>query len=113
MKKTKDGGIRSSLFSHTDKVGRLYTNVSIMDNGYGVLNIVKSNDLNYDIVVSSIGNVDYENGVCSFSTKFSPKDFDIFILNAEPLNMDIITKHNTILTIASQDINIELKSNIR
>ena len=113
LKKTKDGGIRSSLFSHTDKVGRLYTNVSIMDNGYGVLNIVKSNDLNYDIVVSSIGNVDYENGVCSFSTKFSPKDFDIFILNAEPLNMDIITKHNTILTIASQDINIELKSNIR
>jgi hypothetical protein len=96
-----DGSVVSSSFSHKNSTGTTKT-VYAKDDGLGVLNLVSKDSSGKETVeYPSIGKVDYQKGLVSFSTAFSPQSSGLFMsLTVEPQNKDLYVFENRIFRIS-------------
>lgn len=100
--------VGSNIFTHADILGNLQTDCTIVDNGSGVLNVVRPdpNAAGQSIIVyPSVGTVDYTAGTVIVNSKFVPvatstgvSSFPI-VVTVEPEDTNIYMKENQILRI--------------
>jgi hypothetical protein len=94
--------ITSSTISHKNTSGIVVSGVYVTDDGYGKLNLVNTDsDGKISLVYPNIGTIDYENGVVSMNTSFSPTSTSqFFTITVEPKNKDIFVFENKILRVS-------------
>ena len=108
--------ITTSSFSHENTDGTLITDVYGEDDGYGHINLVKTDeDGMSSLVYPRIGSVDYMNGIVNFSTSFSPViRSQLFTVTVDPQNTDVFVFENKILRISkgySDSVTVSMQSN--
>ena len=110
LKITKDPVIKTSSFSHLGIFGNTVSEAMVMDNSFGVLNVVSvDSDGVVDIVYPSVGKVDYKTGICDFNTKFSPIVFiNTFKVTAKPEGRDILASENNIIELSENDLVVDI-----
>ena len=110
LKITKDPVIKTSSFSHLGIFGNTVSEAMVMDNSFGVLNVVSvDSDGVVDIVYPSVGKVDYKTGICDFNTKFSPIVFiNTFKVTAKPEGRDISASENNIIELSENDLVVDI-----
>ena len=97
--------VRSNSFRHKDSLGVVH-NCYFEDNGYGSINLYRTQNGERVLVFSGIGNVDYEKGLVSVNNTFVPVDYvkeQYIRVTAVPDGLDIITRENNILTYDSTE----------
>lgn len=91
--------LSSSEFSHKDKFGVLFNGVTAIDDGNGNINlVVVDSEGKQKIVYQNIGLIDYDAGVVSFSTKFSPLG-SVMTISVQPKNTDLFVFENKIFRV--------------
>lgn len=110
LKITKDPVIKTSSFSHLGIFGNTVSEAMVMDNSFGVLDVVSvDSDGVVDIVYPSVGKVDYKTGICDFNTKFSPIVFiNTFKVTAKPEGRDILASENNIIELSENDLVVDI-----
>lgn len=107
--------ITTTSFSHKNTDGIVVTDVHAEDDGFGNINLVKTDENGMDtIVFPRIGSVDYMNGIVNFSTSFSPViPSQLFTVTVDPQNTDVFVFENKILRISkgySDSVTISMQS---
>lgn len=107
--------ITTTTFSHKNTDGIVLTDVHGEDDGFGNINLVKTDENGMDtIVFPRIGSIDYMNGIVNFSTSFSPIiPSQLFTVTVDPQNTDVFVFENKILRISkgySDSVTISMQS---
>jgi hypothetical protein len=105
----------SSTFSHVDTNGTIVPDVSAVDDGYGNINLITTNEEGLRVIVyENIGSVDYERGIVNFKSVFSPVTTgSLFTVTVQPRNDDIFVFENKILRVSrgySDSVRVSLQS---
>jgi hypothetical protein len=107
--------VYSNQISHRDVGGTVVSGVSVVDDGYGKLNLVTTDSAGKQVLVyPNIGVIDYDNGKVSFNTAFSPVSTSpFFSITVQPRNKDIFVFENKILRVSrgySDSVSVTLQS---
>jgi len=91
----------SSTFAHIDNSGTLISDVSAIDDGYGNINLITTDEKGRRVMIyEKIGTVDYEKGVVNFKSNFAPVSSNsLFTITVQPKNDDIFVFENKILRV--------------
>lgn len=100
--------LSSNVFRHMDTLGLIHDYVSLRDDGYGVVNVMEEDSQNmgmYSIVYPAVGTLDYNSGLLTLNTKFTPvvptTEVMPLIVTVKPTSTNITTDENQILRINS------------
>lgn len=98
--------ITSSPMIHASSTGTVFSSVRITDDGFGKLNLVRTDPLTQitTTIYSSIGEIYYSTGIIKFNGKFAPISIGnsqrFLTITVTPLNTDIFSFENKILRIS-------------
>jgi len=109
--------ITSTAISHKNTSGVTVTGVTVVDDGYGKLNLISTDSDGKQILVyPGIGTIDYENGVVNMNTAFAPISTNpFFTVTVEPKNNDIFVFENKILRVSRgypDSVSVSLQSQV-
>jgi hypothetical protein len=98
--------ITSSPMIHASSTGTVFSSVKITDDGFGKLNLVRTDPLTQitTTIYSGIGEIYYSTGIIKFNGKFAPISIGnsqrFLTITVTPLNTDIFSFENKILRIS-------------
>lgn len=98
--------ITSSPMIHASSTGTVFSSVRITDDGFGKLNLVRTDPLTQitTTIYSGIGEIYYSTGIIKFNGKFAPISIGnsqrFLTITVTPLNTDIFSFENKILRIS-------------
>jgi hypothetical protein len=98
--------ITSSPMIHASSTGTVFSSVRITDDGFGKLNLVRTDPLTQitTTIYSGIGEIYYSTGIIKFNGKFAPISIGnsqrFLTVTVTPLNTDIFSFENKILRIS-------------
>jgi len=109
--------ISSNPFPHKNYDGETIYSCSLKDDGYGILNVIKTDDNgNETLVYPNVGSVDYDLGKITMNPTFYPVvSADVvyaIIITAEPRNQDLFVSENKILRVSrgyADSVNVALE----
>lgn len=113
--KEQEPMLGSSTFSHMDMNGTVVSNVSAVDDGYGNINLITTNNDGVRVMIyEKIGTVDYARGEVNFKSNFLPvASNSLFTVTVEPKNDDIFVFENKILRVSrgySDSVRVSLQT---
>jgi hypothetical protein len=91
---------------HASSTGTVFSSVKITDDGFGKLNLVRTDPLTQitTTIYSGIGEIYYSTGIIKFNGKFAPISIGnsqrFLTITVTPLNTDIFSFENKILRIS-------------
>lgn len=94
--------LKTSTISHKDVNGQLISGVSAVDDGYGNINLITTDENGIQVVIyPKIGSVDYQAGTVNFKSSFSPVSTgSLFTVTVQPQNTDVFVFENKILRVS-------------
>jgi hypothetical protein len=107
--------LRTTTFSHRTVDGQLVTSVSAVDDGYGNIDLITTDENGINsIVYPQIGTINYSTGEVSFKSSFAPvTSSTLFTVTVEPQNNDIFVFENKILRVSrgySDSVRVSLQT---
>ena len=91
----------STTFQHVGVDGNVYESVTVEDDGFGHLDLVSTDSvLGKRIIYPKIGEIDYDAGMVSFGSKFSPVTSEVFFaVTVQPRNSDLFVFENSVMRV--------------
>lgn len=96
------GTLASTPITHKNSFGATKTGLVAVDDGNGAINLVSKDSAGVQTIeFPNIGQIDYENGVVRFSTRFAPQGNQLFFfVTVEPQNTDLFVFENKMFRIS-------------
>jgi len=96
--------VSSNMFPHKNMDGNTVYNCILEDDGNGNLNVVKYNThMEKEIIMSSVGSVDYAKGIVRMGYKFVPQISSNLVygitITVKPENQDLFVRENKIIRV--------------